>query len=702
MRWLKVSIATAAVLPTLFFGAVAWTRYHAAWQDAQAQTERAASIAHQHVERVIETNAVITRKILELLGDRSDDEIRAAERDLHEKLRTTGAELEQVQSIWVWDAHGRPLASNRFYPVPDSLSVADRGYFQWHRDARGGFYVSRPLIGRTTGEAFFDITHRRESSDGRFLGVISVSLRPSYFVEFYRDVAADSAVTLLLFRKDGSVLVRWPDPTGGRTVLLPDGVLMQALQTRQSRLTVHGLSGIDHQDRLASLRVLERFPVVVSASLAGNAILAQWYRDLLLLAVFAFPTAFGLVYVSWVAMRRTRRELHAVQRLKEESAQRERAEQALRQAQKLEALGRLSGGVAHDFNNLLMVVNNNLHLLSRLHPDTAGSAQLGAIDRAVQNGVRLTRQLLAFSRHQALHAETVDLSARIASLLDLLRTTLGPGIHVAAQIDDAVPPVLVDAAELELAMLNLAINARDAISGTGEFRIHVRVAAHGEVDTLTGGPFVAVDVSDTGRGIEPELLEKVFEPFFTTKGPNLGTGLGLSQVYGLCAQMGGTARIASELGVGTTVTLLLPAAPVRTEAVAAQAADPPIEPLCGSVLLVEDNAAVAAATEPLLAELGCEVRHAPNGEQALALIEAAPDQFDYVLSDVVMPGALNGIDLALQLRARHPRIAVVLMTGYAAEIQRAIDADLRVLTKPFSPAAMSVALAAARRAADAA
>ncbi len=300
--------------------------------------------------------------------------------------------------------------------------------------------------------------------------------------------------------------------------------------------------------RIASsaFRRLERYPIYVLAGVDREAIIAGWQRQLAVLAAFTFPISMALVYVVWVALRRTRRELAAQQSLQREIEQRARIENALHHVQKLEALGRLTGGVAHDFNNLLTIVSNNLHLMRRLDPRMADNKQLAAIGRAVASGERLTRQLLAFARRQPLQPEVISIQERLPALLALIAPTLGPRIESSVEVDPKTKAVLVDPAELELAIINLAVNAKDAMPDGGRLTLSARNASPAEIDIA--GEFVVLTVADTGTGIDPELTDRIFEPFFTTKPAGQGTGLGLSQVYGLCAQAGGTVRIDSARG----------------------------------------------------------------------------------------------------------------------------------------------------------
>ena len=374
------------------------------------------------------------------------------------------------------------------------------------------------------------------------------------------------------------------------------------------------------------------------------------------------------------------------ERVQQALAEAERAHRAMVQNQRLEAIGQLTGGVAHDFNNLLMVVNTNVHLLRARNPGLAQDAQLGRIERAVATGSKLTRQLLAFSRRQPLRPDIVDLSVTLPELMDLIRPSLSSTIRAHCKVEPGTSCIEVDPAELELAVINLAVNARDAMPGGGELSIEARNSA--------GRPgFVEIEVRDTGVGIPPELVDRVFEPFFTTKEVGRGTGLGLSQVYGLATQAGGSASLRSAPGKGTSVLLHLPARE-RREPRDATWVGGGREALRCDVLLVEDNAELAQATTELLMQAGCRVVHVPGAEHALRALQDTRLP-DVVLSDIRMPGALDGLALARHVRQAHPGVAVLLMTGYTAELQAARDSGLEVLAKPVAPYQLLAAVAGA-------
>jgi CheY-like chemotaxis protein/two-component sensor histidine kinase len=386
--------------------------------------------------------------------------------------------------------------------------------------------------------------------------------------------------------------------------------------------------------------------------------------------------------MAWIALKRTREELDAVQRLEEEGARRSRTELALAQAQKLEAVGQLAGGVAHDFNNLLMIVASNLHLIrGRMSADA--QRQLEAIERAVASGTRLTRQLLALSGRQALAPERVQLQERLAQFLPLVRAALPGSIELDAHIAPDTAAIFVDPAELELALVNLALNARDAMEGGGR----LVVSAHNV------GEQVVIEVADSGAGIDPAIADRVLEPFFTTKPAGKGSGLGLVQVQALCRSAGGRIEIASNPGQGTRVRLEFPGAAAAVGGERTSTAPGGAAPLRCALLLVEDNDALAQATSAVLQSMGCVVQRVENARAALREVEER--RFDVVLSDIEMPGRIDGIGLALELARRSPPLPVVLMSGYAARIEQANALGLQVLSKPCSPATLRDAIATA-------
>ncbi|MBR1188756.1 PAS domain-containing protein [Bradyrhizobium sp. AUGA SZCCT0240] len=366
--------------------------------------------------------------------------------------------------------------------------------------------------------------------------------------------------------------------------------------------------------------------------------------------------------------------------LMKEVAARERAQEQLRQAQKMETIGQLTGGVAHDFNNLLMAVMGNLDLLRKRMPDDPRLRRL--VDGAMQGaerGASLTQRLLAFARQQDLRAVSVDLRSLIQDMTNLLERSLGPRVAVRLDIEDGLPPARIDPNQLELAILNLAINARDAMPDGGPIDIKVDEQSITRDAVLAPGHYLRLSVIDTGTGMTSETLERAIEPFFSSKPLGKGTGLGLSMVHGLAVQLGGTLRLASAVGKGTTATLLLP---VATAAPEVEAPAPAAQGTRRSavILFVDDDPLIAMSTMEMLEDLGHHVIGANSGLHALDILRSE-QPIDLMMTDHVMPG-MTGVELAAATRQVRPSLPILLATGYA-ELPEGAQLDLPRLAKPY-------------------
>jgi CheY-like chemotaxis protein len=363
----------------------------------------------------------------------------------------------------------------------------------------------------------------------------------------------------------------------------------------------------------------------------------------------------------------------------------EQMHQQLAESQKLDALGQLTGGVAHDFNNLLMIISGSLHTLRKaVGDDPKCQRALSAIEAAAKRGASLTSQLLTFARRQSVNPQAVDVAERINAVREVLDIGVGSAVTLHFEVDADVWPVMVDVAEFETALVNLVVNARDAMAGGGVITVSAHNATSGDEAGASG--HVAISVEDTGAGIAPDILGKIFDPFFTTKPVGKGTGLGLSQVHGFAHQAGGTVKVASELGQGTTITLLLPrkeAAIAAQEVLAAEIGG------SGTVLLVEDNPDVASVSTGLLEQLGYTVRKVADAEAALRELEL--DGIDLVFSDIVMPGKMDGLGLARHLRAVRPGLPILLTSGYS-DAALSVRGDFPILRKPYEIHQLSQAI----------
>ncbi|WP_421931546.1 ATP-binding protein [Phenylobacterium sp.] len=419
------------------------------------------------------------------------------------------------------------------------------------------------------------------------------------------------------------------------------------------------------------------------------------YLGLGLLLVMALLVV-GVLAAAHAVLTRTNSDLaDANRQLQDEMHERERAETALRQGQRMEAMGQLTGGVAHDFNNILMIASSGLDLMERTDKPERRKMLIDGMRQAVDRGASLTRQLLAFSRRASLRPEVIDLTSQLEGMRLLLDRSLGEDISVVVNLPDGLWRVQVDPSELELAILNLAVNARDAMPGGGTIIIGGENRPAGADDAIPQD-HVALRISDTGTGMAPEMLSRVFEPFFTTKAVGKGTGLGLSQVYGFSRASGGDVRIESEVGLGTTILLLLP----RTDAplpVPATDLSPVTRPPGGQgdLLLVEDDEGVATLVSGMLIELGYNVTRVDCAADAVAALEAKSD-FEIVFSDLVMPGEMDGIALAREIGRRWPSLPVLLTTGFSPGVAAAAQEGLTLLTKPYGIAALAAALESTR------
>jgi signal transduction histidine kinase/ActR/RegA family two-component response regulator len=392
---------------------------------------------------------------------------------------------------------------------------------------------------------------------------------------------------------------------------------------------------------------------------------------------------------------RTRDLAAANDRLTAEIAERERAEARLLQAQKMEAIGQLTGGIAHDFNNLLTAVVGSIDLLLRRTEDPKLRRLAGNALQAAERGAQLTAQLLAFSRRQRLLPTPVQPNEIVSGMGDLLDRTIGRHVRVETRLDPGLWQALADPTQLEVMILNLAINARDAMPAGGRLTIatknveEVPPKASGD---LAPGEYVSIAVSDTGTGMPPAVLARAFEPFFTTKEQGKGTGLGLAQLYGFAKQSGGTARIESREGEGTTVTIYLP----RTEAASPSAEIPALETKAAQrvrILIVDDDDDVRNVAAALVEEIGYDVEAAESGEAALRLLE--PDRFALVITDVAMPG-MTGVDLARQIRSEMPDLPIIFASGYA-DVQTFGEELLQedLLKKPYRIAELAARISGA-------
>jgi two-component system NtrC family sensor kinase len=683
--------------PALLFAYATWSNHRAINERTRERIESALDVIQEHALKALQTIERTVAETNEVLRGLSDDELRREEARLSARLKRTQDALPHIQSIWAFGSDGRPLVSSTVLPVPRDLNNSDRDYFRAQAERDVGTFIGDMVQARVGDYRFFVVSGRRpEAPEGPFNGVIAVAVLPEHFRAFYGRLSRGVADSFGLIRADGAFLARYPSVVDRPERLNPQSAFVRAIQSAPQGLFT-ATSQVDGIERRIGYRKVAGYPVYVQAGVETAAMWRELRAGLLAQLAFGLPTTLAMFALALYALRRT-------DRFRAEVARRETAEAALKQAQRLEAVGQLTGGVAHDFNNLLMVVNGNVERLKR-YPlvDERQRRALDAIDTAVARGTSLTRQLLSFSRRQTHEPTAVDLARQLPLIQDMLTSSLRGDIQVEVRAPDGLWPTKVDLSELELAVLNLAVNARDAMPNGGRLTIAAQNVTLDDTATIgLKGEYVALTLTDTGVGIPPDILSRVFEPFFTTKEVGKGTGLGLSQVYGFARQSGGAATVASEPGRGTTVTLYLPRTREIDVGVARDGrvvdAPPRKREGQGQVLLVEDNAGVAEIARGHLEEIGYRVMHAPDVRSAHALFRDKAGEIDLVFTDIVMPGELNGLDFARDVRRETAgRVPVLLATGYSDVAQAAADDGFPILRKPYNQEELRDALAKATR-----
>jgi two-component system NtrC family sensor kinase len=680
IRLLKFMIVASIVLPAVLFTITAWVDYRNFERLTNVRIDRTLNIMHEHALRILRTTERTYGEVREIVRGMSDGDIRFNEAFLHERLKQIVTATPEMEGILIVDRNGHPLVSSNRLPVPKNIDLSYKDYFSAVKSGSGGgTYLSSVNAPRVGGRDYFiSISQRRPSDDGAFNGIFSIGVLTNYFENFFARIGEEGGYFAMV-RDDGQLIARYPVlPT--RRLNFDDDEDFQARAKQgvdDSFYTTR--SPIDNTTRRNGIRKVPGFPLYVIAGVEWNAIVSEWLHYNINYLIFGLPLTVLLSAGLGLALRRTRR-------LYDEAERREAAEGALRQAQRLEAIGQLTGGVAHDFNNLLMVISGSLHRLRSQLTDSKYMRPLDMIATATQRGETLTRQLLTYSRQQTLSPAVIELRERLPLIRELLTRSLRTDIDIKVEVPDAACAVHVDPGEFELAILNLAINAKDAMPHGGSLSIRAkRVTLKGEA-TAEGlaGDFVAVRVADTGHGIPADVMNRIFEPFFTTKEVGKGTGLGLSQVYGFAKQSGGTATVSSAEGRGTTVTLFLPRSHQQPEVFAPSETQVPAQAeTAGTVLLVEDNDDVAEVSASYMRQLGYRVRSVANVQAALAALRLDP-QVDLVFSDILMPGARNGLHLAREIEERFPDIPVLLTTGYSAGAQDAVRYGVVVLQKPYN------------------
>ncbi|MEM5366373.1 ATP-binding protein [Paraburkholderia azotifigens] len=681
-------LAVTVIVPIGCLAGYGYYNYAQRYNDAVEATERMSRVAEEQALKVMDLNAELVSRVEELLGNMTDAQIAHDESALHQRFNRIAGAFPQVAAISAFGASGQLLVTSRFFPAP-AVNIQSRDDFINARHYQPEPYVSLPMQASVSKASVFNVTDARIVADDRFLGVVSVALRRAYFSSFYQKLIDAHAATFVgLYRSDGSLLTSFPDDSPG-TAAQEANLFAQAFSRNESVGHLVSSTFADGQKRVVTYRRVGNYGLYVAGGFQVAQLYAVWLHHFILTCTLTGLPCLIIWLLIGFSLKQLSTEERAWEQWRGEAGRRLDAEESARHLQRASALGNLVASVAHDFNNYLMVVKSNVAIAkakAKEHGNTR--AEIAAIERATGTVESLVRTLMGSARKQPLKLTQVDLTHFLPGMMQVVQATVGDPVCASIDVAPDVWPVRSDTAELELAIVNLALNARDAIHRGGKFAIraqNIQVASH--VVGVPAGDYVLLSVSDDGEGMTRDVAAKAFEPLFTTKGGTAHPGLGLVQVLAVCEMSGGTAKLTSEPGVGTTVRLYLPRSNLRVESVPVAE---PVENLPAAssetasqpVLLIEDNDEVAASLSAVLQLMGHDVTHLPSADDALIALQEG-QAFKLVLSDVQMPGKMSGIDLAEWLQTHRPQQRLALMTGYADELERARHTGVPIFSKPF-------------------
>ncbi|WP_408056501.1 ATP-binding protein [Tardiphaga alba] len=682
-------MAASLAFPVALFVFAAANSWISTNDIADREIERTLDVAHEHALKVFETIDRSLSEVNEIVRNRSDDDLRASSDAMSARLKQLTDALPQLKSVWVFDNKGRALVNSLNLALPH-IDFSDRDYYNAHIAEDIGTFIGASLLPRPPyqGAPFFGVSRRRASADGSFTGVVQASVFPEYFEKFYARIGRAPGSFFALGLSNGTILARYP-LSGAAKQIDPSGPIGRRIAAHPGGNLITIVAPGDNIERRIGYQRIAGYPIYVSAGLETSAIRDRWLKAISYHLIFGVPATALLFGLLLFALRRTRR-------LNFEAMKRREAEEALKHGQRLETLGQLTGGVAHDFNNLLTVIRSSVDLLQR--PDLAPERRaryIAAISDTVNRAAKLTAQLLAFARRQTLKPEVFDVGQCVRSVTDIIGTLTGAPVEIITHLPDKPLHVDADLGQFETALINIAVNARDAMKGEG--RLIITVVACERLPSATmprKDGYVAVAIADSGSGIPADQFERIFEPFFTTKEVGQGTGLGLSQVFGFAKQSGGEVTVTSEVGKGSIFTLYLPRVADGAGPTLVVDEGAPADGNGLSVLVVEDNRDVGTFTTDALRELGymTELKH--SADAAFDELKRHAGRYDVVFSDVVMPGT-SGIELAQAVRHLYPDLPVVLTSGYSHVLAQNGTFGFELLQKPYSIEQLSQVLAKA-------
>jgi signal transduction histidine kinase/ActR/RegA family two-component response regulator len=600
-------------------------------------------------------------------------------------LAARAAAVQQVRQVTIMDAHGNQLFRSREFSAP-IYNVADRSYFIAQRDdPRAGLFMSEPLTTRSEGRAAMILSRRLDDDEGRFAGVVVANVDLEDLNQFYRavDVGAGGAIQLL--RADGTLLVRNPR--------VPDAVgrKFPPLAVAPTEPFVQVRNPIDGRMDFMAVAPVRNSPLRLAVTRDAAVALQPWREETIRAAIQTLV----VMSLSALTLAVMMRQIRLV-------ASRQQLESQLRQSQKMEAIGTLAGGIAHDFNNMLGAILGYGELaLQHGAADADLKRYLNNVMHAAERAKLLVERILGFSRSGLGDSIPVNVQSVVEETLELLEASLPQGIRIDSTLQAGTAAVMGDPTYLHQVTMNLCTNAVQAMNGDGALEVAVERVALIEPRTLSRGSlgpgdYVRLTVVDTGAGMPPAILERMFDPFFTTKKVGEGTGLGLSVVHGIVADLGGAIHVTSKVGRGTRFEVWLPVAG-EAGMPTLEASDILIHGHGETLLIVDDERPLVALAEEIVARLGYEPVGFVSSRAALEAFRAAPDRFDAVLTDESMP-ELTGTELVRQIRILRPAIPIILMSGHgdAALVSRASEAAIgEVLRKPLRARDMALGVARA-------
>ncbi len=660
-RALRILTVAVIVVPVVLFAAAAWVNYVSAFRDARERVDRAKDAIHEYALKAFESDELILDRVAEHIEGKDPSELIGSE-EFHRYLRQFEGK-PQISAVGLIIPGQGLAASNPVFPLP-TVNIGPPNFVRVDREGKEPIYIGTAVPGTFTQAPQFSVVRldRASAQDGG-AGLIFVAAKLSDFVGYYRTIIDLRDFLVTVIRSDGAVLARSPGDDQVGNVLSSNSLFRQTIAREPKSGGYDGASELDGIERLFSYRQLGAYPVYVSVGLKRSAVIEGWLWLMAGHLAMGLPGLICLWLLARVALRRSTAADAALTAVQVHSERREVAEASLRHIQKMDIVGQLTGGIAHDFNNLLAVISGNLELIVRRPEDTARVARVSrAAFQAVERGEHLIEQLLMFSRRSVMRPTTLDLNRVLLEFETLLRHAAGPPIELRLKLDPALDRSKIDRAQFEAAVLNLVVNARDALPKGGRITIGTANVVIDEPyadenSEIAPGAYAVVSVRDNGIGVHASVLPRVFD-----------------------------VTLRSAVGRGTTVKLYLP----RCNGALEEVEDRPALAVAqrsssGTVLVVDDDEAVLETAKETVADLGYRVMSAHNGREALQILKGF-EKIDLLFSDIVMPGGINGIQLAEQARRLQPTLKVLLTSGYTAGVltdTHALPKQFPVLGKPY-------------------